>query len=68
MTSTVFINVAFNDATERLGLYAASKAAAPAVCGVAIEVPLNVAVAVSDVLYVLKTLEPGAAKSTLTTP
>ena len=66
--STRFIRLALSDATERLGLYAESKAAAPAVCGVAIEVPLKDAVAVSLVLYVLSTPLPGAARSTLFSP
>ena len=47
-TSTVFIKVAFSDAAERFGLYAANNAAAPVTCGVAIDVPLRVAVAVSE--------------------
>ena len=49
-------------------MYADNNAAAPVACGVAIEVPLNVAVAVFDELYVLKTPEPGAARSTLIGP
>jgi hypothetical protein len=40
------------------------RAATPATCGVAIEVPLNVAVAVSLVLYADRIDEPGAKMST----
>ena len=40
-TSTRFIKVAFREAAERLGLKEESRAAAPAACGDAIEVPLR---------------------------
>ncbi len=39
-------------------------AAAPATCGVAIDVPLSVAVAVSEVYHDETMLEPGANRST----
>jgi len=66
--STLFINDALSEATERSGLYADNNAAAPATCGVAIDVPLSVAVEVFDELYVLNIPDPGAARSTLTGP
>jgi hypothetical protein len=45
------------------GLAPSSRAAAPATCGLAIDVPLNVAVAVADVWYADKIDEPGANTS-----
>src|ERR1044072_8261573 len=46
------------------GLLCRNRAATPATCGVAIEVPLKVAVAVSLVFHDDKMLEPGAKIST----
>ena len=40
------------------------RAAAPATCGAAIDVPLSVAVAVFEVLQVDRMLTPGAKRST----
>ena len=53
---------------RRLGIADQSNAIAPAVCGVAMDVPLRLAYAVSEVLKLERLLVPGAVISGLIRP